>query len=119
MENPPEAGDYRVFNQFEECYTITELAEKVQKVGRELGLDPVIRNLENPRKELEEHHYNPDHQHLLDLGYQPTNDMEAELRIMMADLIEHRDRIEAVKSALLPDIRWDGTRRQSVFIDKQ
>ena len=30
LENPPTSGEYRVFNQFEEVYTITELAQKVQ-----------------------------------------------------------------------------------------
>ncbi len=117
IENPPEAGEYRVFNQFEEVYNVTELAEKVAKVARELGLEGAeVRNLENPRKEMEEHYYNPDHQHLFDLGYQPTHDMEAELRIMLADLMEYRARIEARREVLIPDIRWDGTRRKVAYI---
>ncbi len=116
IENPPAAGEYRVFNQFEETYDITELALKVQKVSQELGLKAAIRNIENPRMELEDHYYKPDHQHLLDLGYEPTTDMEAELRIMLKDLIKYRDRIEAEKHVLIPDIRWDGTRRKSEFI---
>jgi UDP-sulfoquinovose synthase len=116
IENPPQAGEYRVFNQFEEVYDVTELAKKVQKVGNELGLDVEIRNIENPRMEMEEHYYNPDHRHLMDLGYQPTHDMEAELRIMLADLSVYRSRIEEKKEVLIPDIRWDGTRRKSQFI---
>jgi UDP-sulfoquinovose synthase len=116
-DNPPEAGEYRVFNQFEEVYDITELAQKVQKVGKSLGLDVEVRNLENPRKELEEHYYKPDHQHLLDLGYQPTHDMEKELNIMLGDLIKYRGRIEARKEALIPDIRWDGSRSKVSFLN--
>jgi UDP-sulfoquinovose synthase len=116
LENPPEAGEYRVFNQFEEIYDVTELAEKVARVGKPLGLEVEVRNLENPRKEMEEHHYNPDHQHLLDLGYQPTHDVEAEMRIMLQDLMKYRDRIEARQELLIPDIRWDGTRRKSSFL---
>jgi UDP-sulfoquinovose synthase len=119
IENPPEVGEYRVFNQFEEVYNITELARKVQKVGNELGLDVVVRNIENPRMEMEEHYYNPDHQHLLDLGYQPTHDMEAELRIMLADLIKYRARIEEKRDVLIPDIRWDGTRRKSQYLNSR
>ena len=115
-ENPPKEGEYRVFNQFEEVYNVTELAQKIQKVGKELGLDAEIRNIENPRMEAEEHYYNPDHQHLLDLGYQPTHDMESELRIMLKDLIKNSDRIKAHGHALMPDIRWDGTRRKSTYI---
>jgi UDP-sulfoquinovose synthase len=113
ITNPPQQGEYRVFNQFEEVYSIIELAQKVKKVGDEFGLDVTIANIENPRQEMEEHYYNPDHQHLLDLGYQPTHDVEQELRIMLKDLIKYKERIEEKKEALVPDIWWDGSRRKS------
>ena len=116
VENPPKEGEYRVFNQFEQVYNITELAQRVSKVGNELGLEVQIRNLQNPRMEAEEHYYNPDHKHLLDLGYCPTNGMEDELRLMLKDLTKCRHRIEARKEALLPDIRWDGTRMPVDFL---
>jgi UDP-sulfoquinovose synthase len=117
LENPPKAAEYRVFNQFEEVYDITELASKVQRVARDVGLDAVIRNLLNPRKELEDHYYNPDHSALLDLGYEPTHDVEQEIHVMLEDLIRYRDRIEAKRDALIPDVRWDGPRRKVPFID--
>jgi UDP-sulfoquinovose synthase len=116
IENPPDKGEYRVFNQFEETYDIYDLAQKVQNVARDIGLDAQIKHIENPRIELEEHYYNPDHQHLLDLGYQPTHNMETELRIMLTDLMKYKSRIESVKDALIPDIRWDGTRRKSRYL---
>jgi UDP-sulfoquinovose synthase len=116
LENPPKEGEYRVFNQFEEVYDLTELASKVATVAQGLGLDVEVRNVENPRMELEEHYYNPDHQHLLDLGYQPTHDMESELRIVLSDLMNYRGRIEARREALLPDIRWDGSRKLVSYI---
>jgi UDP-sulfoquinovose synthase len=116
INNPPQEGQYRVFNQFEEVYSITELAGKVKRVGDEFGLNVKISNMENPRKETEEHYYNPDHKHLLDLGYKPTHDVEQELRIIIKDLIKYKSRIEQKKEALIPDIRWDGTRRKSRFL---
>lgn len=116
IQNPPEPGEYRVFNQFEEVYNVTELAQKVQKVGTKMGLQVKIQNLENPRTEKEEHYYNPDHQHLYDLGYKPTYDVEQELQIIFNDLIKYRDRIEARKEALIPDIRWDGRRKRVSFL---
>lgn len=116
VENPPESGEYRTFNQFEETYNIIELAQKVQRVGNRHGLNVEILPIENPRIEAEEHYYNPDHQHLLDLGYKPTHDMEAELENMFQDLIPHRDRIESRKEAQFPDIRWDGSRRKSNYL---
>jgi UDP-sulfoquinovose synthase len=115
LENPPKAGEYRVFNQFQEVHDVTELARTVQRVGNTLGLKVEIRNVENPRKEMEEHYYNPDHQRLPDLGYKPSHDVETELEIMLKDLVRYRDRIEARKEALIPDIRWEGTRRKVRF----
>jgi UDP-sulfoquinovose synthase len=113
LENPPDAGEYRVLNQFAEVYDVTELALKVQKVSGELGFEVEVRNLENPRAELEEHYYSPDHDKLFELGYRPTHDVDAEMKIMLEDLMRYRDRIEAKKEALIPDVRWDG-RRQKV-----
>lgn len=116
VENPPQAGEYRVLNQFQETYDVSELAEKVRQVAVELGHEAEVHHLENPRMELEEHYYQPDHQGLFDLGYEPSADMEGELRIMLADLAKYRDRIEAVREVLIPAIRWDGTRRKSNYL---
>jgi UDP-sulfoquinovose synthase len=116
IENPPAKGEYRVFNQFEEVYDLTELALKVQKVGKVLGLDVEIRNTENPRMEKEEHYYRPDHEKLLQMGYQPTHDMERELEVVFSDLLRYRHRIEARRYALVPDIRWDGRRERVKFL---
>lgn len=116
IENPPTRGEYRVVNQFQEAYSVDELADKVARVGNEMGLDVQIRHIENPRQELEEHYYAPDHQKLLDLGYQPTMDVEGEMRSMIKDLIEYRHRIEAKRDVLIPDIRWDGSRKKSAYI---
>lgn len=118
VENPPEAGEYRVFNQFEDVYDVTTLAEKVQAIGAEFGLDVKIHPMENPRAEAEQHYYNPDHQHLLDLGYQPTRDMDTELRQVFRDLIPFRHRIEERRESQFPDIRWDGTRRRSEYLSE-
>ncbi len=116
LENPPRKGEYRVFNQFEEVYGITELAVKVKRVAATLGLNVEVRNMENPRDEMEEHYYRPDHQNLFDLGYKPTHDVEAEMGIMLGDLIKHRTRIEAKREALIPDVHWNGRRGKVHFL---
>lgn len=117
IENPPKPGEYRVFNQFEECYTLEELALKVQEVGQSIDLDVAVHHYDNPRKELDRHYFNPDRNHLINLGYQPTHDVKAEVRIMLQDLLLHRDRILEKQDILIPDIRWDGSRRRSELID--
>ena len=117
VENPPQRGEYRVFNQFENAYTISELAHMVQAVAAEIGLEVEIRHYENPRQEQEEHYYNPDRQHLLDLGYQPTRDIKTVMKQMMKDLLDNKDRIKANAEVLIPDIRWDATRKRSELIE--
>ncbi len=111
IENPPERGEYRVFNQFEECYSVSELADRVVEVAGDLGITAEIQSIENPRTEAEEHYYRPDRERLLELGYQPTHDMRGEVRLMLEELVRHRSRIEEKRAALMPDIHWDGSRR--------
>ena len=116
VENPPKHGEFRVFNQFENAYTVTELADMVKAVGAEIGLAVEIKHYDNPRAELEDHYYNPDRQHLIDLGYKPTRDVKSVMRQIMLDLMDNKERIEAHIDALIPDIRWDSSRRKSEII---
>jgi UDP-sulfoquinovose synthase len=116
VENPPQTGEYRVFNQFEQVYDISELALKVQKVAHAFGMKTEIRHLENPRQEMEEHFYSPAHQHLFDLGYRPTQDVETEIGTMLQDLMKYRDRIQARENLLLPDVHWSGQRKRVQFL---
>lgn len=119
VENPPAPGEYRVFNQFEECYTVEELAYMVREVAVSDGLDVMIHHYDNPRAELEKHYYNPDRNHLIDLGYRPTRDVKAEIGVMLQDLMPHRQRILENQHILIPDIRWDGSRHRSEIIDER
>jgi len=106
LENPPEEGEYRVFNQFEECYRVNSLAEHVKKVASEYDLDAKIWNIPNPRMESEENYYNPDMKHLPDLGFKPENSLDNELRITIPKLLQYKDRIEAKRSRIMPTIKW-------------
>ena len=105
-ENPPDKGEYRVFNQFDETYTINELAETVQKVGNKLGYDVKIQHPENPRVEAEKHYYNPDHEKLYKLGFKPAHPLEEELEIMFKDLEKFKERILAKKERIMPTVYW-------------
>ena len=105
-ENPPDKGEYRVFNQFDETYTINELAETVQKVGKKLGCEAAIQHPENPRVEAEKHYYNPHHEKLYKLGFKPVHPLEKELEIMFKDLEKFKDRILAKKERIMPTVYW-------------
>src|SRR5690606_31492914 len=115
----PQAGEYRVINQFETSYSISELANLVQEVAQSVDIGVEIQHYDNPRSELDHHYYNPDREHLTKLGYRPTSDIRTEIRRMLEDLIPYRDRILAKKDILIPDIRWDGSRSRSLVIDDQ
>ena len=117
VENPPDKGDYRVFNQFQEIYSLSDLALLVQDMSKELGLDAEIVHTQNPRKERETHYYKADHQNLLDLGYQPTKDIRCEISQMLADLMACRQRILDLKEVLIPDIHWEGQRGPVGLLD--
>lgn len=117
VENPPQPGEYRVINQFDECYTIEELALLVRQAGNQCGLNVEIQKFENPRHEASAHYYNPDRARLVELGYQPTRDAAGEIRLMLTDLENYREQIRARLDVLVPDIRWDGTRQRSQAAD--
>ena len=93
LENPPEAGELRIFNQFTETFSVNELAEKVRRVGLDLGLSVRIENKENPRREAEDHYYNPVHTGLLDLGLEPNFLTDDVLAGLIELVLQYKDRI--------------------------
>jgi UDP-sulfoquinovose synthase len=109
--NPPEAGEYRVFNQFTEQFSVTELAEHVQKAGAEVGIDVKVEHLDNPRVEMEEHYYNAKHTKLLDLGLEPHLLSETLIESMFEQIERYRDRV--IRDHILPTTRWRGVREGS------
>ena len=104
VKNAPEAGEYRVFNQFTEQFSVSELAELVQRSAAEIGLEVTIENVENPRVELEEHYYNPVHTKLLDLGLEPSYLGDELVRSMLKTIERHRERV--IDAAIDPKTRW-------------
>lgn len=104
LENPAKKGELRIFNQFTEIFSVNDLAAHVQKVGNELGLNVQVKPVENPRKEAEEHYYNPKHTGLLDLGLEPNYLTDDVLVKMMEAVLHHRDRIQS--DQILRRISW-------------
>ena len=118
LENPPGPGEYRVFNQFKETYSIRGLADVVQDAAAKMGLKAEVCSVENPRAAIErqEHHFAPDHGKLLALGYQPTHDVASEVLDMLEDLLPHRERVAQHERALLPNVHWSGSRHRVGFL---
>jgi UDP-sulfoquinovose synthase len=104
VENPAERGEFRVFNQFTEQFSVGELAEMVVDAAGKLGLEARIESLPNPRVEKEEHYYNAKHTGLLDLGLEPHYLGDSLLDSLLNIAVEYRDRVDT--DHVLPSVDW-------------
>jgi len=103
-EKPAGEGELRIFNQITETFTVNELAEKVASVGRGMGYQVEIKSIENPRKEQEEHYYNPTYTGLKDLGLKPHYLTDEVLSGMFETVTRYKDNIHDHK--IFRGIRW-------------
>jgi len=102
--NPPQAGEYRVFNQFTETFNVLGLAEMVKAQSEKLGLKVEIDHLKNPRVEAEQHYYNPIHRKLTELGFEPRLLSDELVQSMVNRVREHASRIKP--DIIMPRVRW-------------
>ncbi|WP_026961707.1 NAD-dependent epimerase/dehydratase family protein [Alicyclobacillus herbarius] len=102
--HPADAGEFRVFNQFTEQFSVLELAERVQKVAAEMGIQANIAHLPNPRVEKEEHYYNAVHTRLLDLGLKPHLLSDELIHDLIKTAERYRDRVDT--SVIAPTATW-------------
>ncbi|HCI79802.1 MAG TPA: NAD-dependent dehydratase, partial [Ktedonobacter sp.] len=107
LNSPAEPGEYRVFNQITEQFSLLDLADMVIKHGKTLGLDVEMKHLPNPRVEKEEHYYNAMHTRLIDLGLSPHLLNETILESLLKLAIRYRDRINT--DLILPTVNWRST----------
>jgi UDP-sulfoquinovose synthase len=104
VENPPERGEFRVFNQFTEQFSVLELAQMVVDASSKVGLEATIENLSNPRVEKEEHYYNAKHTALIELGLEPHYLSDSLLDSLLNIAIDYRDRVDA--EHVMPSVDW-------------
>lgn len=102
--NAPEAGQLNIFNQFVETFSVNTLAERVKGVGDSMGLNVKIESIDNPRKEMEDHYYNPAHSGLLELGLKPHYLTDEVIGSMLEIVLKHKDNIS--KDRIFPRVRW-------------
>ena len=104
VENPPGVGKLQIFNQLTETFSVNELADHVQRVGKQLGLHVTIKSIENPRKEAEEHYYNPVHTGLLELGLKPNFLTDEVLEQMLEIVMKYKANIHEHK--IFRNVKW-------------
>jgi UDP-sulfoquinovose synthase len=122
--NPAARGEFRVFNQFTEQFSVLELAEIVKTVGEQMGLQVDIEHLPDPRVEAEAHYYNAKHSKLVDLGLIPHTLSDSLVDSMINIALRYRDRIDS--SVFAPQVDWRSARndrsignsknKQSIFM---
>jgi UDP-sulfoquinovose synthase len=103
IRHPAKAGEFRVFNQFTESFSVSQLAQKVSDAA---GGAEIV-HLEDPRVEAEEHYYRAAHTKLLDLGLLPYLLGDELLADLLSIARTHVDRLE--RSALEPKVQWRST----------
>ncbi|MBY8909985.1 NAD-dependent dehydratase, partial [Salinicoccus roseus] len=103
-ENPADQGEFRVFNQFTESFSVQELAEKTKQAAKDLDIEASIKNIENPRIENEDHYYNAVNTNLIDLGLEPYLLTQDVLKEILQEALEHKDRI--IVDNVLPKVTW-------------
>jgi UDP-sulfoquinovose synthase len=87
-----------------ETFSANDLAEKVLHVGKTLGYDVKIDHIENPRKEAEEHYYNPTYQGLLEIGVEPNYLTDKVLADMFQVAETYKSNIR--KDVIFKGIKW-------------
>ena len=102
--NAPDPGEYRVFNQFTESFSVLQLAEMV--VDAYPGKAEIV-HLDDPRVEKEEHYYRAAHTKLLDLGLVPHLLGQRTLASILSVVERHRDRVDP--RAIEPTVQWRST----------
>lgn len=101
---PAKPGELRIFNQIMETFSVNQIAELTQKVGVQRGFDVEIRSITNPRKEAEEHYYNPTYQGLRDIGVEPHFLTETVMDRLFQVVEKYKGNIR--KEVIFKGIQW-------------
>ena len=104
IANPAEPGQFRVFNQFTELFSVGDLAVMVKNAGTSMGLDIAINHIDNPRVEKEEHYFYAKNTNLLSLGLQPHYLSESLLDSLLNFASKYQHRVD--NNQILPKVSW-------------
>jgi len=104
LEHPADRGEFRVFNQFTESFSVLEMAEMVKA---EFSGSAVIDHTADPRVEKEEHYYRAAHTKLLDLGLVPHLLTSSVIQSILAVAQKFKDNVDL--EAIRPTVEWRNT----------
>lgn len=104
VANPAAEGEFRVFNQFTEQFSVLDLAMMVKKAGEDAGMQVKVNHLPNPRVEKESHYYNAKNTQLKDLGLAPHCLSESLLTSLLHFAVKYKGRVDP--SQIMPTVTW-------------
>lgn len=105
IDTPAKKGELRIFNQIVETFSVNELATLVAAVGGKRGHKVVVNHIDNPRKEAEEHYYNPTYQGLREIGVKPHPLDETILGGIFELVEKYQDTIR--QDVIFRGVKWD------------
>jgi len=103
--DPAEREDgLTVYNQVTRPVAIVEMAETIQQVGEEMGLDVDVTHVENPRDEDETHQMEIENARYMDLIGEQRQDFAAGVEDILETLTRYEDVITSHEDRFLPDV---------------
>lgn len=103
-KTPAEKGELRIYNQIMETLSVNQLAEITCRVGKALGYEVEVKSIDNPRREAEEHYYNPTYQGLIEIGVVPHYLTDEVMANMFKVVERYKENIR--KDVIFKGIRW-------------
>jgi len=107
IEKPAKAGEYRVFNQFTEQFSVGQLADLIQAAAKQKGHTVEIQHVPDPRVEAEVHYYNAKHTKLIDLGLKPKLLSNVLIDSVLDKVEQYKHRVKKDRIAAL--VNWRRT----------
>ncbi len=105
--HPAQPGEFRVFNQITEQFSLKQLAQLVKDT---YPGEVVIEYLDDPRTEALSHYYNAKHTKLIELGLEPHLLSNTLIESLFGVIERYKDRVNM--DAIRPGVNWRRTRNQ-------
>ncbi len=106
MNNPPNFGEHRVINQFDESKTVFSMATDIISVAKKKSYKPKIKFYKDPRIEKEKHMYKPESKWLKSHGYKRNHMFRESVEFMLDDVKPVQSTIKKYKFVIAPKTKW-------------
>ncbi len=110
--NPPDRGEYRVFNQFTEEFSVKAMAELVAKTWPG---EARVEMVDDPRTESLSHYYQATHTRLLELGLTPHLLSQTLIESLFRVIEENKHRVNW--ESIQPSVNWRHTKNPASHLN--